>query len=104
MAETPNNPEWLKYFKNFYIITGLLFFIWIAFFDNDNLIKRRNQKNKEQELKNQEEYYGKEILDLERKMKELKSNNQTLEKFAREKYFMHRTGEDVYVIKELDED
>lgn len=96
-------PSWLNYFKNFYVLTGVLFLVWMLFFDSDNLIRRRNQKGKEQELKNQETYYGKEIVELQQKMKELHTNNQELEKFSREKYLFHKKGEDVYVIKDLSE-
>lgn len=96
-----NYSSWLNYFKNFYILTGVLFLIWMLFFDSDNFLRRRNQKAKEQELKNQEIYYKEEIVELEEKMKELNTNNQELEKFSREKYLFHKKGEDVYVIKDL---
>ncbi|OHX66521.1 FtsB family cell division protein [Flammeovirga pacifica] len=102
MATPLSNHPLLKYFKNFYILTGVVFLVWMLFFDNDNFFKRHAQKNKEQDLKNQELYYQNEIIELESKMKELKSNNEALEKFAREKYLLHKKGEDVYVIKETD--
>ncbi|ANQ49763.1 septum formation initiator family protein [Flammeovirga sp. MY04] len=103
MAITSSNNPWVKYFKNFYILTGVVFLVWMIFFDNDNFFKRHAQKNKEQDLKNQELYYKDEIVELESKMRELKSNNEALEKFAREKYLLHKKGEDVYVIKETED-
>ncbi|KXX71580.1 septum formation initiator family protein [Flammeovirga sp. SJP92] len=96
-----NYPDWLNYFKNFYVLVGTLFLVWMLFFDSDNFIRRRNQKEKEFELKSQEAFYEKEIVDLQEKMRELHTNNQELEKFSREKYIFHKKGEDVYVIKDL---
>ncbi|AZQ63206.1 septum formation initiator family protein [Flammeovirga pectinis] len=101
MSNRPKNIDWVAYLKNFYVLSALVFLVWISFFDNDNLLRRRNQKAKEQELKNQETYYKSEIQDLHRKMRELNTNDRELEKFAREKYLLRKKGEDVYVIKDL---
>lgn len=50
-----------------------------------------------QELKHEREYYIGQIEKNKTEMKELFTNNKNLEKFAREKYYMKRSNEDVFV-------
>jgi cell division protein DivIC len=59
--------------------------------------------NKEiEELENNESYYINEIKKDSLKIKHLKNSDQ-IEKYAREKYFMKRENEDIYLI-EYEED
>ena len=59
--------------------------------------------NKEiEELENHESYYINEIKKDSLKIKHLKNSDQ-IEKYAREKYFMKRENEDIYLI-EYEED
>ena len=55
-----------------------------------------------QELENTEIYYTDEIKKDSIKIKNLNNNDQ-IEKYAREKYFMKRENEDIYLI-EFEED
>jgi cell division protein FtsB len=55
--------------------------------------------NKEiEELEDNENYYINEIKKDSLKIKHLKNSNQ-IEKYAREKYFMKRENEDIYLIE-----
>lgn len=86
--------KWKKYW-----ITGLLFLIWISFFD-DNSFKNRFEYNSEiNKLNDEIEYYNKELKENEQKSMELQSSNQNLEKFARERYLMKKKNEDIFLIK-----
>lgn len=49
-------------------------------------------------LTEQKEYYQKTIEDDNRKIQELLSNRDNLEKFAREQYLMKNSNEDIYII------
>lgn len=49
-------------------------------------------------LTEQKEYYRKTIEDDNRKIQELLSNRDNLEKFAREQYLMKNSNEDIYII------
>ena len=45
--------------------------------------------------------YSDEISKSKKEIYELSTNNKTLEKFAREKYFMKKDNEDIFVIVPL---
>ena len=52
------------------------------------------------EKKDEKAFYQTEIKDIKESLYELETNNITQEKFAREKYFMKRADEDVFVVME----
>lgn len=51
-------------------------------------------------LQNEKEYYQEKITEVEKDRKELMTNKELLEKFAREKYLMKKESEDVFIIQE----
>lgn len=90
--------------KNKYVLATLVFFVWVLIFDENNLIEQWQNKRILKTLENDKTYYLKRIQEDSQRMKELKTNNENLEKFAREQYLMKKKNEDVYVIvKEKDE-
>lgn len=91
-------------FRNKYILTVIIFSVWILFFDSNNLIARFNEVRELKNLKRDREYYIKKIEVDKRKLHELKTNNHNLEKFAREQYHMKKADEDVYIILTPQED
>ncbi|MBS0011184.1 MAG: septum formation initiator family protein [Bacteroidales bacterium] len=88
--------------RNRYFLTLLVFIVWIFLFDNNNLIDRFHYMKNLRQLEKDKEYYQERIEEDRRKLNELKTNNDNLEKFAREQYFMKRENEDIYII--VDED
>jgi cell division protein DivIC len=93
--------DWaFPHLRNKYVLTVLLFFVWIAFFDQNNLVDRLSNLKKLKQLEKEKDYYEKKIQEDLQRIKELKSDDEDLEKFARETYFMKKDNEDVYVIIE----
>lgn len=85
-------------FRNKYLITILLFLIWIILLDSNNLLSRLRDMRELRKLKNDREYYINKIEEESRKLRELKTDNNNLEKFAREQYRMKRPDEDLYIV------
>lgn len=85
-------------FRNRYITATVLFILWIAFFDQTSLIYDIHLTRKENQLKAQKVYYEKQTQFAIEQLKELQTNPANMEKFAREKYFMKKSNEDVYVL------
>lgn len=85
--------------KNKYWLTVVVFALTIIIFHPVNLFKLAKNKNKLIDLENQEQYLLTKIEQDSIKLNELKQNNVTLEKFAREQYFFHKSNEDVFVIE-----
>jgi cell division protein FtsB len=87
-------------FRNFYVVCGMLFLIWMTFLDANDLITRFRMSSKLGDLEAEKEYYTQKIIEVEKDRTELMTNKELLEKFAREKYLMRKESEDVFVIVE----
>ncbi|HHJ10598.1 MAG TPA: hypothetical protein ENK25_06870 [Bacteroidetes bacterium] len=90
------------FLKNKYVLTLLLFIIWLLLFDSNNLLDRIKQIRELNQLKSDKEYYQKKIKLDSRKLKELKTDDKSLEKFAREQYLMKKKNEDLFIIIDKD--
>lgn len=91
-------------FRNKFLLTFIIFFIWLLIFDSNNLIARYKEMKELHKLKIEKEYYLKRIEDDRKKLYELKTDNHNLEKFAREQYRMKKPDEDLYIILTPQED
>lgn len=90
----------LRIVKNRYFIVTAIMVVWISFFDRYNLVRRLFRDGRDySELKSEKVYYQKKIEEVKKNKEELFSSNEKLEKFAREKYYMKKDGEDVFVVE-----
>jgi len=92
--------RWKSWFKNYYFIAGLGFVAWLLFFDANDLYTQVRQTSKLNKLKAEKDYYTEKIIEVKADREELLSNDEMLEKFAREKYLMKKPTEDLYVVIE----
>ena len=90
----------LKNSFNKYLIVLAGFIVWIMFFDENNLMKHRKNIAELQQLEAQVEFYKNKIEADKRKLYELQTNDENLEKFAREQFLMKKADEDIFVIVE----
>lgn len=86
--------------KNKYIITAIVFIVWVAFFDENNWVERAQNLKELRQLDNDKEYYIEQIEKDKQRLKELKTDDENLEKYAREQYLMKKEDEVVFVIVE----
>jgi cell division protein DivIC len=84
--------------RNKYVLTALVFLIWLLLFDQNNLSERRKSTREYNQLLEEKAYYQQKIEDDRKRIEELKTNNENLEKFAREQYLMKKDNEDIFVI------
>lgn len=89
-------------FRNFYWVTGICFLVWMLFLDSNDLISRFKLGSKLRTLEKEKQYYQAKIKEVEEDRKELMTNKELLEKFAREKYLMKKETEDIFIIQEED--
>ncbi len=87
-----------KVFRNFYLIAGLLFLIWMLFIDSADIFSHASLRVKLKEMKDQKSYYEEKIEEVEADREALLNDEELLEKFAREKYYMKKPNEDVFVV------
>ena len=90
--------------RNKYLLTLIIFAVWILLLDSNNLISRWKEMRNLKKLKAEKEYYVQRIEEDKRKLHELKTSDRNLEKFAREQYRMKKPEEDLYIILSPQED
>lgn len=86
--------------RNKYLIAGIAFLVWMLFFDRNDLISQYEYRQQLNKLQAEKEFYTRESEKAIKDLNELSTNRGKLEKFAREKYLMHKDNEDVFVIIE----
>ena len=88
-------PAWLK---NKYFIASVAFGAWIVFFDRNDILTQLQRGKELNDLQLTKDNFTKKIA-LERKeLNQLQTNPSILEKYAREKYYMKRDNEDLFII------
>lgn len=92
------NSKYLKPFKNIYVLIFTVFVIWMLFFDANSWLMHHELNNDIDALQNEKEYYQNEMNKDKKKIKEL-STEEGIEKLAREKYYMKKANEDIYIIE-----
>lgn len=97
----PSN-KFFRTLKNKYVLTLLIFFLWLLLFDQNNLVERRKLNREYEQLLQEKEYYLKKIEEDRKRIQELKTDDENLEKFAREQYLMKKDNEDLFIIVEED--
>ena len=85
-------------FKNIYFIIILLFFIWMLFFDSNSWLIHRELDNKIIKLEKQKEFYNKGIESDKEELSKMKTDS-GLEEYAREKLYMKKEDEEIFIIE-----
>lgn len=88
----------VKYLKNIFVIIFIVFSLWMLFIDSNSLMIHHELNEDIEDLENEKEYYKKEIEKDKKAIKEL-STEDGIEKLAREKYYMKKDNEDIYIIE-----
>ena len=91
------NYPFLKFLANRYVLVLLFFIVWMLFFDNYSYLEHRVLDKEIEEIEDNINYYKAEIKKDSASIKELK-NDEQVERYAREKYYMKRADEDIYII------
>ncbi len=81
---------------NKYSVSAGLFVVWMLFFDKHNFFTQWNLRSAVHELETSIEEYHEQLVEAEAAHKDLMNNK---EKFAREKYLMHRPDEDIFLFQ-----
>ena len=90
-------PAWLR---NKFLIAFVAFIAWMLFFDKNDYITQYYRTLELEKLQKSRAYYTTQISSEKQQLENLKSNPATLEKYAREKYFMKRDNEELFLITE----
>jgi cell division protein DivIC len=89
----------ISYLKNKYIIVIVAFIVWMAFFDPKDMGLLLSRTNKLKELKASEKHLKTEILETKKELSLLKTDAGSIEKYAREKFYMKKDNEELFIVK-----
>ncbi|MFC2115277.1 septum formation initiator family protein [Bacteroidota bacterium] len=88
----------MRSLRNKYLIAIMILLVWLLVFDRNSLIDRVKYIHSLHKLEDEKQYYIERIDEDSRRLTELKTDKDNLEKFAREQYFMKKENEDIFVI------
>jgi cell division protein FtsB len=89
----------IKFLRNKFVLALLLNLIYISFIHNINLFYIVRSKIETERLGDEIEMMKEKNIQVQQDLVEISNNKKTLEKYAREEFYMKRDKEDVYVIK-----
>ena len=95
------NNKWVRIFSNKYLLIVLLFSAWMFFFDTNSFFIHNELNNNIETLENNKKIYEDEIEKDKAFIEKMKDSNE-VEKYAREKYYLKKENEDIYIIEHQD--
>ena len=84
--------------KNKYFIVTAFFLVWMNFFDLRDWGLIIARKNKLKELQKSEQHLAGKITETRAELELLKTSAQTMEKYARENFYMKKDNEDLFIV------
>ena len=87
-----------SFVKNKYFIAAAFFIVWMLFFDMRDWSLISSRREKLADLQKSEQNLSRQIAETRRELDLLKTNAQTIEKYAREKYLMKKDNEDLFIV------
>ncbi|WP_298518599.1 septum formation initiator family protein [uncultured Kordia sp.] len=89
----------LEKFKNIYIIVSAIFITWMLFLDANSWFSSHRELDKQIELLEKQKANLQRAIKKDRNEIKEFSTMEKLEKFARERYFMKKENEEIYIIE-----
>ena len=86
-----------NFLKNKYVIAILAFLVWMTFFDDKSIGFMYTNSAKLKELKRSEKNIEKSIKETNTELTLLTSNAKSVEKYAREKFYMKKQNEELFI-------
>ena len=92
--------QFSKLIINKYGLTLAFFLLYWFFFDSSGIFEAISLKNRHKEILVTQAYYTEKTKKVEEEYNNLFSNEDALERFAREEHLMKKEGEDLFIIVE----
>ena len=90
----------VKYLRNKYAITVIVFAVWLLFFDANDVFTVWENKQRLNELRVEKTRIQQEKEEIRQTYIDLATNMAARERYAREQFKMKRENEDVYEFEE----
>jgi cell division protein DivIC len=83
---------------SFYKATLFAFVVWMVLFDSNDVFTLYKLRGRLYKLEEEKIFYEQAIKEVEMERQEVMGTIKLVEKYAREKYFMKRQNEDVFIL------
>lgn len=83
-----------------YLVVTVLGVLIVGFIDENSFMRRIQLELQISDLQSNIEKYDKQYEDDSKQLREIRRNPKTIEKIARERYFMKADDEDIYVLSD----
>lgn len=88
--------------RNKYIVTTIVFVVWVSFFDERDLYTTFQLKKKLNAIILKKKFFEQGIAQSEKQLDALKDDHESIERYAREQFLMRKDGEDIFLVDEPD--
>ncbi len=88
------------FLKNKYFISFAAFCVVILFLDKNDVMTQLDRRKELRELQQSKRYYTAQIASERKELQAIETNPAAVEKIAREKYFMKRDNEEIFLVSE----
>ena len=92
------NSKFFKIISNLYILISVVFLIWIFFIDSNSILVNIKLNKEISELKERKDILENQIQ-MDKKIISNLQNPDSLEKYAREKLYMKKENEEIFIIE-----
>lgn len=92
------NPQILKTSTNRYLISAVVAFVWMLFFDRYDFLSQMKMVSEINLLEQDLAYYENELENVNEERLIFKENREEIERFAREHYLMKKENEDLFLV------
>lgn len=93
--------KWFSRLGTTYGLIIVLFLIWMLFFDTNSFLIHKELNDDIKALEETKEFYEKEIKKDKLFIEKMQDSNE-IEKFAREKYYLKKENEEIFIIESND--
>lgn len=100
IKKTGKSSRWYKIFLNKYLIVGVFFVVWMIFFDQNSWFIHKELDNEIEKLNRDKKYYEEKLQKETIQINRMKIDSNEIERIAREKHFLKKENEDVFIIEE----
>lgn len=83
--------------KNKFLVAIIGFGVWMFFFDRNDFPSQIERYQKLKELKTNTAYYDQKIEAAKKELEQRKTDPAAYERIAREKYYMKKDNEDIFL-------
>ena len=95
-----NKNKWFRVLSNKYVLIGNFFFIWIIFLDDASLKEQIYIDRYISQLRKDRDFYKEKLQKVRRELEKVQRDPKAIEKIAREKFFMKKKDEDIFIVVE----